>query len=232
MKIINYIILFYISIISPQLYALPNAYSASYKVSKSGLLLGSMQVSLVYQGNQYYYHKLTKASGVAAILSGDTLVENSSGRIQDGQLITLKYLRHHKSKRKVQKDEFIFKTPTLVQGTFNQQAYQLNVPQGTSDLSLLEVKLMQDIAKGGLHHSYNIVDRGKLKQYLVRKLGQADIEVPMGKYTCEKVRISQKNKSQHTTVWLAKELNFVPVRILHEDDDGKLDIRLTNYRAK
>ena len=232
MKTISYIILFCMSIISSQLYALPNAYNAKYKVSKSGLSLGSMQASLIYQGNQYHYHKRTKASGLAAMLSGDTLVENSDGRIQGEQFIPQQYLRHHQSKRKNQKDKFTFKTPTSVQGSFDNQAYQLTVPQGTSDLSLLEVKLMQDVAQGKLRSQYNIVDRGKLKQFIVRRLGQADIKVPMGKYTCEKVQVSPKNKSQHTTLWLAKELNFVPVRILHEDDGGKLDIRLTRYSSK
>ncbi len=219
-------------LISPQLYALPKAFNAEYDVSKSGFSLGTMQASLNYQGNQYHYHKLTKAKGLAAILSGDTLTENSDGIVQGESLIPKSYLRHHISKRKDKKDQFHFKTATSVQGNYDNKAYQLTVPANTSDLSLLELRLMQDIAAGKTQTKYNIVDRGELKQYSFNRLGTVTLKLKTGSYACEKVRVSRKNNKRQTTLWLAKALDYLPVRILHNDNGDKLEARMTAYHAQ
>lgn len=219
-------------LISTQAHALPKAFSAKYNVIKSGLSLGTMQSNLSYQGNQYHYHKKTVAKGLAAMLSGDVLIENSDGTVR-GEVFTAKnYLRHHKSKRKNKKDSFRFNSPTSIQGNYEGQAYQVSVPKGTTDLTLLELQLMQSFATGKQRASYNIVDRGKLKNYTFKKMGTENISLGAGDYTCEKVQVARKGGNRKTTLWLAKELNYFPVRIQHNDNGDILEARMTSYKAR
>jgi len=211
--------------------ALPKAFHASYSVEKSGLALGTMQSSLKYKGKYYSYHKITKATGLAALLSGDVLLENSDGNIQGGRLISKRYLRHHRSKKKDKKDQFQFKNQTLVKGRYNHRNYTLKVPNKTTDPTLLELHLMQNFSENRRHRQYNVVDRGHLKKYIFQSLGIVTLKLSKKAYVCEKVRISRKNSNIQTTLWLAKELNYFPVRIQHNDDGDILEAKLTSYRS-
>ena len=219
-------------LMSTQAYALPKAFSAKYNVTKSGLSLGTMQSSLSYQGNQYHYHKKTVAKGLAAILSGDVLIENSDGIVRSELFVAKNYLRHHKSKRKDKKDNFRFNSPTSVQGSYEGKAYHVTVPNGTTDLTSLELQLMQSFATGKQQASYHIVDRGKLKNYTFKKLGTENINLNAGSYLCEKVQVARKNGNRKTTLWLAKELDYFPVRIQHNDNGDILEAKMTSYKAR
>jgi len=211
--------------------ALPSEFHASYSVEKSGLALGTMQSILKYKGKHYSYHKITKATGLAALLSGDILLEKSDGDIRGGRLISKRYLRHHKSKKKDKKDQFYFKTKSLVRGHYNTKSYQLNVPKSTTDPTVLELHLMQSFAENRRHQKYNVVDRGQLKQYIFQSLGIVTLKLTKNTYVCEKVRIARKNSNTQTTLWLAKKLNYFPVRIQHNDDGDIIEARLTSYRS-
>jgi len=216
-------------LLSSQIQALPKAFSASYTVQKSGMSLGTMQSTLSYQNSQYHYHKKTTAKGLAAMLSGDVLIENSDRVVQGNEFISKRYLRHHTSKRKDKKDQFHFSSPTSVQGNFENQPYTLNVPKNTTDLTSLELRLMQGLETNKLSRQYNIVDRGKLKRYNVQKLGTETLDLHAGHFICEKIRITKPDSNVQTILWMAKDLNYFPVRIQHIDDGDVLEARLTSY---
>ena len=211
--------------------ALPRAFQANYSVEKSGLALGTMQSSLKYRGKHYSYHKITKATGLAALLSGDILIENSEGNIQGNRLISKHYLRHHKSKKKNKKDQFHFSNQTLVTGRYNSKNYTLKVPKSTTDPTLLELYLMQNFSENRRHTKYNVVDRGQLKHYIFQSMGLVTLKLSKTAYVCEKVRIVRRNSKTQTTLWLAKKLNYFPVRIQHNDDGDIVEAKLTSYKA-
>lgn len=209
--------------------AAPDAFQASYTVSAKGLDMGIMNASLHYDGETYTYQKTTKANGLAALLSGDTLTERSTGKKQAAQLIPEQYLHHHKNKRKDRKDEFRFTTPTQVEGTFDGNAYQLSVPKGTLDMAALELHLMEALATNQALN-YRLVSKGKLRDYRLRKLGKETIEVPAGSYECEKVEVIHDNNERETTLWLAPKLDYAIVQIRHKEDGDVIETRLKQYK--
>lgn len=209
--------------------AAPDAFQASYTVSAKGLDMGIMNASLRYDGETYTYQKITKANGLAALLSGDTLTERSTGKKQAAQLIPEQYLHHHKNKRKDRKDEFRFTTPTQVEGTFDGNAYQLSVPNGTLDMAALELHLMEALATNQALN-YRLVSKGKLRDYRLRKLGKETIEVPAGNYECEKVEVIHDNNERETTLWLAPKLDYAIVQIRHKEEGDVIETRLKQYQ--
>jgi hypothetical protein len=130
-----------------------------------------MESSLTYTPTGYTYQKLTKANGLAAMLSGDTLTERSTGSKQGAQLSAQHYLHHHKSKRKDRRDEFRFTNATHVSGQYEAKPYDLSTPANTVDLALLELRLMDDLANGK-PLNYQVATRGKIKPYRFQKLGK------------------------------------------------------------
>jgi hypothetical protein len=209
--------------------AAPTAFQASYTVNVDGLTLGSMNASLRYDGNTYTYQKLTKANGLAAILSGDVLNENSKGVRQGEQLLPNSYSLQHKSKRKNRLDEVKFTSNTHVQENNDGNAIQLDVPTGTIDPALMELRMMDDLA-ANKPLTYHTANRGKLHTYTFRKLGKETLETPAGRFECEKIQHTDANGERKTTVWLAPQLGYGIVQAQHNDDGQVIETRLTSYK--
>jgi hypothetical protein len=209
--------------------AAPDAFQASYAVTAKGLEMGTLSASLSYNGTAYTYQKLTKANGLAALLSGDTLTERSTGKKNGEELMPTHYLNHHKNKRKDKKEEFNFTAPTQANGTFDGTAYQLTVPNGTLDMATLELHLMDALA-ADQPLDYHIVSRGKLQDYRFRKLGKETISVPAGEYDCEKVEVIHDDSKRQTTLWLAPKLHYAIVQVRHQEDGDTIETRLKQYQ--
>lgn len=211
--------------------AAPTAFQASYSVEKSGLKLGDMQSTLSYTSNQYTYLKQVKANGLAALISGDSVTERSNGLRQGVNLRSQNYSYHHKSKRKDRRDEFKFTTAAQVTGRFENQNYQLAVPQTTIDPALVELRLMEDIA-ANRPLNYQVTEKGKLKQYQFKRLGREKVSVPAGEFNAEKIQMARDDNERETILWLAPELNYVPVQIRHNEKGDIIDSRLTQYQTQ
>ncbi len=211
-------------------YAAPPAFNASYSVSKAGVTLGNMHASLTYNGNSYSYQRLSKANGLAAMLSGDTLTERSSGTKQGTTLSSQHYFQQHKNKRKNRTEDFSFKGGH-VSGTYDGRAYQFSVPANTVDPALMELRLMDDLAAGKALN-YKVVDKGQLRTYQFRKLGKETVATAAGNFSCEKVQVSRNNGERQTTLWLAPELNYAVAKIVHNEEGSLIQMQLTSYKAR
>lgn len=218
-------------LLSSSLMAAPQSFQARYSVIKSGLELGEMQANLVYAGNKYTYLKQTKANGIAAFISGDTLTERSSGVQQGALLSSQQYLHHHKNRRKERRDQFSFVTPTQVKGQYKGEQYDLRVPNGTLDPALLELRMMDDL-KANRPLNYRVTEKGQLKDYRFQRLGKETLSLPAGQYSCEKIQMIRDNGDRSTTVWLAAELDYVPVQIRHNEKGDVIETRLKSYTAR
>jgi hypothetical protein len=216
---------------STGLMAAPQSFQATYTVITSGMEVGEMSANLVYAGNKYTYLKQTKANGLAAFLSGDTLTERSAGALQGAQLLSQQYLHHHKNRRKDRRDQFSFTTPTQVQGQYKGEHYSLTVPNGTIDPALLELRIMDDL-KANRPLNYPVTEKGKLKDYRFQRLGKENLSVPAGRFICEKIQMVRDNGERTTTIWLAAELNYTPVQIRHNEEGDIIETRLKSYTAR
>lgn len=209
--------------------AAPPAFQASYSVVKSGLSLGEMQLSLAYSNAGYTYQKITKANGLAAMISGDVLTERSNGLKQGMQLRPQTYLHHHKNRRKDRRDQYSFTTPTQVSGAYDNKPYTLNLPAGTIDPALLELRLMEDVA-ANRPLKYNVTEKGKVKNYQFQRLGKETINVPAGEFSCEKIQMTRDGGERQTTLWLAPELGYAPAQIRHNEEGDIIEARLTKHQ--
>ncbi len=210
--------------------AAPDAFQASYSVSIKGITLGNMDARLSYNGNTYTYQKLTKANGLAAILSGDTLEERSTGNRQGDTLVPTSYIMHHQSKRKNRRDDVTFPNPTTAKGNYDGNSYQVTAASGVIDAAVLELRLMDDLpANKPLH--YQTVGKGKLHDYQFRNMGKETLQTAAGTYECIKLQQASEDGKYQTTVWLAPTLNYGIVQIRHKDDDETIEARLTRYQA-
>ncbi len=65
---------------------------------------------------------------------------------------------------------------------------------------------------------FTIVDKQSLKQYLFKVIGNEEIETDIGKYNTVMVNRTRAGSSRSTTLWLAKELFYLPIKIQQKKD--------------
>lgn len=209
-------------------------YVASYKVQSKGLTIGKSDVRLHYQDNQYFYEKSTTATGLAAMFSGDKMIEKSQGKITNQQFIPSYHLKSHENKRKNQQDTFNRGDNHLLSGQLNNDAYQLQAKANTIDSSIIPLQLMLDNLTQQAQYQYNVAEKGKLKTYTLKKVGTEKIQLSTNSesYLCDKFEVVRENKNEKTTIWLAQTLNSLPIRIQHNDDGDIIDSELQTYQTQ
>lgn len=225
------IILLSFTLLLPQLTtaALPKAFQANYSVSKGSMPLGNLHTTLRYSKNKYSYHKYTKATGLAALLTGIKITENTDGQFSGQTIIPKNYFynRAKRSKKKIDKATF---TNTNAIGSYKEKVYNLKIAKGTQDRASLELVLARDLSLNKKHLSYPVISRGERSQYNFQRLGSEVLKTPAGTFNTIKVKVLRKGKKRETIFWMAKELDYMPVKINHREKNDVITSIIKNYK--
>ena len=209
--------------------ALPNTFEANYSVAKGRMTLGNLHTLLKVRGGRYSYHKYTKATGLAALLTGIKVIENTDGQIAGQNIKPTNYLfnRSQRSKSKIDKIQF---SDNIANGNYKGKPYKIAISGNTQDRASLELVLARDIALNKAQLSYPVVENSKKKQYNFQKLGNEIIQTPAGTFNTVKVKVLRSENKRETIFWLAKETDYMPVKIRHREKDDVIMTVLKNYK--
>ncbi len=210
--------------------ALPKAFEANYSVSKGSMHLGNLKVSLKYSANRYQYLKSTKSTGLAAMLTGIKVTEKTDGQVSGQRIIPQNYLYNQSRRGKSRIDKIHFNGKQAV-GSYKKKKYNLPVQANTQDRASLELTLAHDIQQNKQNLHYNVIERGKIKQYNFQKLGFEKITTPAGTFNALKVKVVRNKKKRETIFWMAKEINYMPVKIRHQEKGDVITTIIKNYKA-
>lgn len=209
--------------------ALPSAFQAQYSVAKGSMNLGNLTASLKYSGNTYHYKKHTQSTGLAKILTGIKITENTSGQF-DGQDIKPKHYLFNQSRRnKSRIDKATFSTTKAV-GSYKNVPYNLSIKPGTQDRASLEIALARDLALNKNSLQYNVAERGKIKKYNFQRLGHEKLQTSAGVFNTTKVKVVRHGNKRETIFWMAKEIDFLPVKIRHNEKGDIITTVIRNYK--
>lgn len=98
-----------------------------------------------------------------------------------------------------------------------QTNWQMDIAQRVQDKLSYQIQLQQDLLNGQKNFSYQIADGGRLKEYKFATLGEEMLETPLGKVNTVKVKRSRDNDKRVTYAWLAKDWNYLLVRLQQEE---------------
>ncbi len=77
--------------------------------------------------------------------------------------------------------------------------------------------MQQDLLNGQKNFTYQIADGGRLKEYKFMTVGEEMLDTPLGKVNTIKVKRSRENDERVTYAWLAKDWNYLLVRLQQEE---------------
>lgn len=107
----------------------------------------------------------------------------------------------------------------------------LEFKAGTLDELNLEFQVREDLKKGALQTQYLVADEKKVEAVRFVREGREQLSVPAGRYDTVRVRRVHNNPKRTTTFWLAPSLDYLPIRVMQNDDGTVYDFTLTRFTA-
>jgi hypothetical protein len=142
------------------------------------------------------------------------------------------YLYHHFGGKKQRRVELTFNWETgIVTNTVDNDPWSMAVPDDALDKLIYQFSIMLDLQNNPGELIYPVADGGHLKIYHFEIVGEETVQTPMGTYKA--VKINRIGGKRPTTIWCAKELDYMAVRIEQEEDSGvKLKMILRDLEWK
>lgn len=202
----------------------PDGFTARYGLSIESVQFGETERKLERLPNgDFLYTTRNYATGVTAMLVKDRITEQSRFRFAKGQFQPLEYRYERNGGKKTKLRSARFDWPARqVEGEHDGEAWQLAIKPGVMDGLLYQLAASYDLQRQRKRFGYQVADRGELKDYALNKAGVETLETPLGPLTT--LKLHRQDGEYETTLWMAKDLAYLPVRIEHTED-GK------RYRA-
>ncbi|MDO8343754.1 MAG: DUF3108 domain-containing protein [Cellvibrio sp.] len=96
-------------------------------------------------------------------------------------------------------------------------SWQMDITQKVQDKLSYQIQMQQDLLNGQKNFTYQIADGGRLKEYKFTTVGEEMLDTPLGKVNTIKVKRSRENDDRVTYAWLAKDWNYLLVRLQQEE---------------
>jgi hypothetical protein len=207
-------------IASPILQALElTPYTASYHFNLDNKLSGTATRILEHTGGSNWRYVFTATTSMA------TATETSYFRF-DGKTVTpSRYQRKHKVLFISKQAEVGFDWKTKQANTRRDDKKGLYaLKNGAVDPLNFEVQLRRDMADlGHLAKTYLIADPKRLREQRFVIDGNETIDTPYGKVNTVRIKRIHEDPERHTTFWLARDMGFIPAKVI-QDDDGAVYI--------
>lgn len=210
------------------------AFTANYVVLRNGKDLGTATIKLADIGSgRWELSTHTVGTGIAAI-AGVEINERSLIRWNEGKPETIDYSFSQKAgwKDKQRRITVNAKNKTIVSED-KEKTYNLKYQSGVLDRHAITIAIMQDLSQGKLGDlTYPVADREELDTQLYRIVGNEKMDTTLGSFKSVKVqRIRENANGKATTLWLASDKQFIPLRIEQKESNGDtIEMRITSLR--
>ena len=211
--------------------SLPKESSAVFNVTRNGTGVGYLETSLRYLGQTYEYNKYTQSTGLAKLLTKAKITEKVSGKFAGERLIPVSYSFNQSTRKKQVTDKARF-AGNRASGMYQGNAYSIQTPANVLDRGSLELAVARDLQLNKPQLQYNVMERGKIKRYLFVRVAKEVLNTPAGAFNTVKLGVKRDDKSRKTTYWMAKELTYLPVKMLHEEDGDVIGSEIGKFTIK
>lgn len=210
---------------SSQAFAM-SPFQASYQFNYNGKNMGSATRTLSKSGNNWTYVFAAKAGAIASAS------ETSRFGFNAGKISSNSFSRTSK----------ILVYNNTMSINFNPSAKTINTKKdsdtrsfawkaGVLDELNAELQIREDLKSGGLKSSYYIADHNEVESRRFIKQGAEKIKTNYGTFDTIKVVLKHNKPNRDTIFWLAPKLDYLPVKVTHQDKDKSYGLLLTGYKG-
>jgi len=200
--------------------AQPLEIQAEYRVTNSGITIGSIKESFVRKGDRYSIQSVTRSEGILKAILDDQITVESVGRVGADGLQPLEYDEHRlKDAKRDLKSTFDWDKGVMRTALHGENS-ETSLPGATQDrISVMyQFANMRNLAETLV---LPISERRKIEIHTYRLVGEERIDTPLGEFNTRHYQRVVDNATQtRADVWLAKERSNFPVRAVFDDPKG------------
>ena len=199
--------------------------TADYNFTIENKYKGTATRSLTKSGNTWNYKVNARVAGVATAnqsssfsLSGNKIIPTSASTSYKlfgvGRTHNMKFSNSGKQ----------------VASTYRGKTANLSAPNGAFDDLSLEAQIRQDLLSGKFTGNYYMVKKDKIDKTPFKKVGNTKIKVPAGTFDTVRVDRIHDDSDRSTSFWLAPSLDYLPVKVVQNNDGKRMEMELTKIR--
>ena len=196
-------------------------FNATYNFNIEGKYNGTASRVLTQTGNQYFYNvnasvgKLASAKQTANFVNANGAILPVSALTQykilgTGRTTTLNFNNAKKQ---------------LVTN-YKGQNKVIALPQPAYDDLSLEIQIREDLKAGKFRGNYYMADRNTVEAVPFKKSAVTRITVPAGTFDVVRIDRVHDDKDRQTSFWLAPKLDYLPVKVVQNNDGKKMEMNL------
>jgi hypothetical protein len=208
----------------------PLSYRAKYNVNADGIPMGEMWRILENNGDKLELKSSMKTTGFVALFK-KVKVEETSQMLWDekGNAIPLGYHYKNVTNGKTREEHVSFnyaasKATSNYHNEINEYDYQ-----GEFDKLTFQLNLAESIRRGEKEITFNVFDKGEIREYQFRVVGRDKIKVPAGSFDVIEVERVSSNSDRKTRFWCATERDYMMVKITQDDDGHTITSEMISY---
>ena len=217
-----------------QISAAPREIVSEYRITQSGLTIGRVTESFLRTGDIYAITSTTRSEGALKLILDDTVTLESSGRIEEGALVPLKFEQRRAGKRDRDIKATFDWDAHRMRATYRGRNIEAPIDAGMQDRLSLMYQFMNFGAEARDRVQVSMSNGRKVELYTYRLVEEVKITTPAGEFqTLHYARVTSNPKDARAEVWLARDRFNFPVRVLFDDPEGlRLEQTLVALKTK
>jgi hypothetical protein len=197
-------------------------FQARYHVSLGNIPAANIDVSLELDVNGgYRYRQHSAPAGLLALFRKDEITEISEGIIRGNRVIPSSYLYKRERSKKPKQVNLLFDWDSgRVSSQGGEADWSMSIPDGTQDKFSKQLAMMMAMNSAQHAISFKVADNERLKTYHFRPQGVEAVKTQRKEYQALKIVRSKEGRPSKSTLWLAPDLHFLPIKV-KKTDRGK-----------
>ncbi len=204
-----------------------------YYLSKGEIHFATTSNKIFKKSNEKIFVIESKTSGIFK-MKKDHRIEVSRYESKNTKPYYYKFYRNKKDKLEII-ETFFNKDNSMIITTHSTNNVIKNIKhkkiKHTHDRLSVQVDYQDKLKEGKYSHDYRIIDKGRLREYQFRHIGEEEIETILGKTSTVIIHKFIKNNKRNTLTWYAIDHGFIPVKIeQYRENTLKFTVTLEEIR--
>jgi len=233
MRMFLVFILFYYTQTTVAAESLILPFSATYHVYAKGLHIGTGIRRLEQLENEtYLFSSESETAGFFSLFRKDKIVESSRFTYTKGQIKPLEYNYHHTGGKKERHQIILFHwDENIAIGIKQDEPWEIPLNIDYLDKMSYQLAVMQALKQENHPLSYKIIDNGKIKQYQPKLASTDVLKTKLGLLEAVRFERISADGERKTTLWCAPTLQYLPVKVEHEEKGDTLRFELVELEG-
>ena len=195
-------------------WALPTEYSAIYN-AKLKQADGVLATQLKKNGDVYSFELITEPTGFWKVITKGSVIERSRFVIENDQLKTYDYHLIDTIRKKSRESDAVFNwNNSIITGYYKGREINIALEDKTLSRIVLQLQIMYNQEKQIVSNDYQVLDKDALKKVsIISEHLFTETSVPFGTFQTIKISHQSEDSERLNSLWLAPELNFIPIKI-------------------